>query len=252
MLRSVPVMEADRLITVLTPSLGKLRATVRGARKVTSRLGGHVDVLNRVQLSLAHGRTFEVVTGADALESHRVLKSDLDRVALALYLVELTDAMVLEDDPHPSAYRLLLDALGTMNSVPPSPVVPRYVELHLLAEAGYLPELGHCLVCGSEVSAGHHRYAPGLGGLVCDTCSVAQGLVFPLSVDALKVLRFFARSTFAEALRMHIKPGLAAELEALLGASIHHVLERDVASSAFVEHLRRLRVRSTSAAPPPS
>ena len=90
-LRASPVLEADRLVTVLTPSLGKLMVTVRGARRIKSRLGGHLDVLNRVSLVLALGHRFDVVTGAESAESFASLKGDLERLAAALYLSELTN-----------------------------------------------------------------------------------------------------------------------------------------------------------------
>ena len=240
-LRAMSLGEADRLVTVLTPALGKLRATVRGARRVTSRLGGHVDILNHVQLSLAQGRQLDVITGAESLESFRPLKDDLERVALALYLMELADALLPEGAPHPVVYHLLLGSLRLLNRPGDSTFLPRYVELRLLMDAGYQPELRRCLVCGVELQPGRHRYAPGLGGVVCGACPVEHGHVFPLSVAALKVLRFYAGHDLAQARKLTLEPELARELEGLATASIHYVLERDVRSSAFIDELRRLR-----------
>ena len=248
-LRAFPVLEADRLVTVLTPSLGKLKVTVRGARRITSRLGGHLDVLNRVNLTLALGRRFDVVTGAESAESFASLKGDLDRLAAALYLSELVDGLLPEAAPHPAVYSLLLAALRALDGAgPPEAAQPdavlRYVELRLLDAAGYLPELQRCLVCGKELEQAHHRYAPALGGTVDDRCVVAAGRVLPLSVDALKVLRHFARSDFAEATRLHLGSELDAELEGILGFSLQHVLEREMGTAGFIEHLRTLRRRS--------
>ena len=240
MLRSMPVLEADRLITLLTPGAGKLRATVRGARRVHSRLGGHLDVFNRVQLTLAQGRTFDVVTGAEAMETFGALKGDLDRVAVAFYLMELADALVPEASPHPNAFRLLLEGLRVLNEVGLHPVVPRYLELHLLDEAGYSPELDNCVVCRGVIAPGPSQYAPVMGGVVCGACAVPQGPMFLMSEDALKSLRFFAGQGFKGALRLQVKPALAQEMEWLLGTSMLHVVERGMAASAFIEHLRRL------------
>ncbi len=248
MLRSLPVMEADRLVTLLTPTAGKLRATVRGARRVTSRLGGHLDLFNRVSLSLAQGRTFDVVTGAETLEAFAELKRDLHRIALALYLMELADAIVPEDAPHPNAYRLLLESLRSLNESGSNPVIPRYLELRLLEEAGYMPELRRCVACGAEVGAGRLWYGSELGGILCDACGGQQGQAFPMSVDALKALRFFAGYGFADALRLRLEPALGEELEALLAVALQHVLERGMASSGFLDHLQRLRTDDDYAA----
>ena len=248
-LRSVPVLEADRLITVLTPAMGKLRATVRGARKITSRLGGHLDVLNRTTLSLAEGRTFFVVTGAEVLETFATLKKDLDLMALGFYLMELADALVPEGPPHPAVYHLLIDSLHRMDVNGTNPVIPRYVELQTLSEAGYLPELTRCLVCGKEAPPAPHWYSAGLGGLVCNDCAPTQADVLPLSLDALKVLRFFASSGLGEACRLRLPGSLGKELEAVLGVSVRHVLERELGTSSFLEHLRQLGTGSSRPLP---
>ena len=247
-LRSRPAQEADRLIAVLTPTIGKLPVTVRGARRITSRLGGHLDVLNRVSLTLALGHRIDVVTGAESLESFGGIKNDLGKLAVGLYLMELGDALLPEAAPHPIAYALLVQGLRALEAGSPPAAVARYVELRMLEDTGYLPELGRCLVCGKEIEAGHHRFAPGLGGVVDDTCSVSVGRVMPLSVDGLKVLRHFTRSGFEEALGVALAPRLRDELEGVLGASLHWVLEREMATAEFVEHLRRLR-RTMTAAP---
>lgn len=239
MLRSIAVQEADRLVTLLTPGMGKLRATVRGARRITSRLGGHMDTFNRVSLTLAQGRTFDVVIGAESLESFGSLKDGLDRVAAGLYLAELADRLVPEGAPHPNTYGLLLATFRTLNEHGLNPVVPRYAELRLLDDAGFMPELHDCVVCGTAVTPDHHLYAPAMGGVACESCVPTRGQVFPLSVNALKVLRFFARSGFAEALRLRLEQPLSDEVEVLMTASVHDVVERDVASSGFVDHLRR-------------
>ncbi|MCH7483143.1 MAG: DNA repair protein RecO [Chloroflexi bacterium] len=245
-LRAFPVLEADRLVTVLTPSLGKLKVTVRGARRITSRLGGHLDVLNRVSLTLALGHRFDVVTGAESAESFASLKGDLDRLASALYLSELVDGLLPEAAPHPAVYDLLLAALRALDGAGAPEAarletVLRYVELRLLDDAGYMPELQRCLVCGTEIEEGHHRYAPALGGTVDERCVVTAGRVLPLSVDALKVLRHFARTGFAEATRLRLGEALDAEIEGVLGFSLQHVLEREMGTAGFIEHLRTLR-----------
>ena len=245
-LRSRSMREADRLITILTPTMGKLPVTVRGARRINSRLGGHLDVFNHVHLTLALGHRIDVVTGAESIESFGPLKSNLDGVATGLYLMELADALLPEGAPHSEAYTVLLEAMRALNTSQPFDGTARYVELRLLEDAGYMPELYRCQVCGQTIEAGHHRYAPGLGGVVDDTCQVPLGRVLPLSVDALKVLRHYHRSTLADASKVALAPGLQAELEHVLGVSLHYILEREMGSADFVEHLRKMRRRAAS------
>ena len=245
-LRSRSVREADRLITVLTPTLGKLPVTVRGARRITSRLGGHLDTFNHVHLTLALGHRVDVVTGAESIESFGRLKADLDRLAAGLYIMEMADGLLPEASPHSGAYALLLEALRALDLGAQPEAVARYIELKMLEDSGYLPELMRCQVCGKAIEPGHHRFAPALGGVVDDSCAVPAGQVIALSVNALKVLRHYHRSRLAGAVEVTLSGGLAEELEHVLGVQLHQVLEREMASADFIEHLRRLRRRVPS------
>lgn len=239
-LRAYAMRDADRLVTVLTPSLGKLKLAVRGARRPTSKIGGHLDVLNQAQLEIAAGHAFDVVTGAESVETFPAVKSDLGRLAEAVYLMEFADQMLPVAAPHPAAHQLLSAALRLLETGRDPGAVARYSELAMLTDAGYLPEFHRCVNCGRLIEPERHRFAPALGGVVCDACAV-PGRVIHLSVGALKVLRHFAGRSIEEATNVSLGSAVLHELEAVLGASVRHVLERELHSAGFIEHLHRLR-----------
>ena len=47
--------EADRMLTLYTAQLGKTRALVKGARKITSRKAGHLEPFTHVKLAACKG-----------------------------------------------------------------------------------------------------------------------------------------------------------------------------------------------------
>src|SRR5579864_2914277 len=71
--------EADRILTLLTPHLGKLSAIAKGVRRTKSRMSGHVDLFTRSSLLIARGRQLDIITQADTLENFRPVRSDLWR-----------------------------------------------------------------------------------------------------------------------------------------------------------------------------
>ena len=74
-LESKPLSEADLMVTLLTSDEGKLRAVARGARKTTSKLVGHLEPLNRVDISVARGKEFQYVSQAQVLDNFLPLKN---------------------------------------------------------------------------------------------------------------------------------------------------------------------------------
>ena len=233
-LRSMPLGEADRLLTLFSPTLGKLRATARGVRKPTSKLGGHLDPLTRSSLTLAKGQSLDTITGADTLDGFLPVKSDLERLSQAIYLTELVDALNPLEAPSPPVYALLLEGLEGLGSDPDTEPLLRHLELRLLAHTGFLPELHHCVECRSPLTPGQHLFSPRAGGVVCPACRPIHHDAAYLSVDAVKVLRYLSTAARDEARRLTMPQPLRRELAGLINAFLRNVLEREVRSAAFL------------------
>ena len=248
-LRTMPLGEADRLLTLFTPTLGKLTATARGVRKPTSKLGGHLDSLTRSSLTLARGRTLDTITGADTLEAFIPMRSNLERISQAFYLAELVDAMNPAEAPNPPAYALLLEGLTALGSQDDLEVLMRYLELRLLACTGFLPELHHCVECHSTLTPGEHLFSPQAGGVLCPGCRPAHPDAAYLSVDALKVLRYLSTATLEATTRLRISQPLHRELAGIISAFLRHILEREVRSVAFLRSVRRHQPEAIPSAP---
>jgi DNA repair protein RecO (recombination protein O) len=231
--------EADRFVTLYTPTYGKLEAKAKGVRKTTSRMSGHLQPLTRCLVQLAQGRASDVVAGCQTVESFQALRDDLDRLSRALYAAELVDRLTPERSPGPPTYRLLLDTLRRLEQTGDVDTPLRYFEMRLLEQSGFRPELERCLGCDSALQPQQNFFSPQSGGVVCPACAPGVAGPRPLSLNGLKVLRLLQRGPYNEVARVKLPPVLAQEVERHLRSYIVCVLERDVNSAAFIERLRR-------------
>ena len=247
-LRHSPLGEADRLVTVFTSSLGKLRAVARGVRRPRSRIAGHLEPLSYARLLVARGRTLDVVTGAETVRSFPLLRGNLESVARGLFCAELADAFTPEEQPNQPLLDLLLATLGRLDEGAGAALV-WYYAVHVLRLTGYMPELHSCVSCGAAILPDQHAFSAGLGGAVCPECvrggmPRAQpqhaGPVSPLSLDAMKLLRHFQSQPYEAVQGLTLPTALVRELERVLGGAIRHLLEREVKSAALLARLERL------------
>jgi DNA repair protein RecO (recombination protein O) len=239
-LRSMDLGEADRVLTVLTPRLGKLRVIAKGVRRPRSRIGGALEPFTDVQLVLAVGRTFDVVTSSSLEDAHLGLRNDLLSTAAAWYVVELADRFCEGAADSHEAFRLLAQALAALDAPPDEvtrEVVARWYELHLLDAMGFRPELTRCLECGAEIEPEGNAYSPTGGGALCGQCAHAANGARPVSTDALKVMRHLQRSPLVGVLRLRLASGLQREVERLLHATVSAVLERELRTRDFLEEV---------------
>jgi DNA repair protein RecO (recombination protein O) len=230
--------EADRILTILTPQHGKLNVIAKGSRRQKSRSGPHLDVLNRISLDMAKGRTFDVVTSAEVIELHERFQTDLDAFCAAGYLSELVRHFSQEHEAQPALYSLVQRSLTLLDQGVDTWGVLRHFELAMLSLLGYRPELYACVNCGEPVSARVNSWSPLLGGIVGPECGAADPAAMPLSVNAQKYLRTIDREGLATIVRLRVADQERMEVERALGNSVKYVAERDFGSLKVMDMLR--------------
>ena len=240
-LRTTPLGEADRLLTLFTSELGKLRVTARGVRKPTSKLGGHLEPLTRSSLTLARGQSLDTVTSADAREVFPSVKNDLGRLSRAIYVAELVDAFNPLEAPNPPVYTLFLEGLRMLGTDADTDLVLRYFELQSLGHAGFLPELRWCTECHGQIIPREHYFSPAASGVLCPACRTSHSDAASISVEALKVLRFLSTAAMPLAVLVRVKSPLHRELATLMDSSLRYTLERELRSAAFLRAVTQPR-----------
>jgi DNA repair protein RecO (recombination protein O) len=147
-LKSLPMGEADRLVTVLTREFGIIRAIAPGARKHNSKLGGRSGLFVVNELLIAKGRSLDKITQAETLESYPGLGRDLKKLTAGQYLAELTLNQALEDHPEVDLFDLLNEHLTRLERSPSDQVLPHLTHgiYQLLGLAGVAPEVHRCCV----------------------------------------------------------------------------------------------------------
>ena len=237
-LRRSDLGEADRIVTLYTPQIGKLRAVAKGIRRPTSRLGGHLELFTRSQVLLARGRDLDIVTQAETVDSFIGLRDDLWRAASACYAAELLDRLTVEHNPDPAAYQLLVATLGRIAADRNPELAVCFYEVQLLGYLGYRPQLHHCVHCRELLGPSANFFSSAAGGVLCLACGQADPSARGLTTNAFKLLRLFQSGDYATTARLRVDEPLRRELEHVLRGYAEHILEREVKSAGLLDTLR--------------
>lgn len=111
------VSETDRILTIFTKQYGKVRAAARGVRKVSSKRAPHIEVFNRVVITLHKGKGMDTLTEVSSIASYESIRKDLQRIGAAYYLCELIDGLLPAEQVHEDVFILLCDALEALANV---------------------------------------------------------------------------------------------------------------------------------------
>jgi DNA repair protein RecO (recombination protein O) len=184
-LRTHKLGEADRIVTMLSRSHGKIRAVAKGVRRTASKFGARLEPFMVVDVQCYQGRSLDIVNQAESLGSYGAeITADYGRYTAGSVMLETADK-ITDDDGSLQQYLLLVGALRSLSRAehPPTLTLDSYL-LRALAIAGWAPSFTDCAVTG--VPGPHSVFVPQLGGLVAD--SVAPPGSARLSVDTIALL----------------------------------------------------------------
>ncbi len=170
-LRTQDLGEADRIVTVLTHSYGRVRAVAKGVRRTSSRFGARLEPFSVIDVQLHTGRSLDIVTQVETLAPHgRAICADYGQYTTAMAMAETAERLTeVEKEPATQQYRLLVGGLRALGeqSHAATLVLDSYL-LRSLAIAGWAPSFADCARCG--MPGPHRAFAVGHGGAVCTTC----------------------------------------------------------------------------------
>jgi DNA repair protein RecO (recombination protein O) len=231
--------EADRVLTLLTPHEGKIRAIAKGVRRPGSRIGGAVEPFAELQLQLVRGRTFDVVTQVSVTEAWLRLRERLEPAATAWYAAELADRAVEERAVAYPVYALLRRACQLLDDGMAPARVARWFELGLADAQGMRPEVERCVECDRPLEEGERfRWVPTLGGVLCQRHPDPPVEVVLLSLAALKLLRAYRRLDIEALAALRLPGDVEAEVERAMRRFMRTILEREARSLAFLDEVR--------------
>ena len=174
-LRATETKESDYILTVLTAEHGRLSVIARGARRKNSRLAAACQHLAFSELVLYRRGDWYMLDEASTLALFDGLRRDLEKLALASYFTEMTEAVTSEELPAPEILSLLLHALYALDALNrPQELVRAAFELRLLALSGYEPLLDECAVCG-KTEPDEPVFDAAQGVVLCRRCAGLSG-----------------------------------------------------------------------------
>ena len=175
-LKTFPLGEADRLVSFLGRSSGRIRGVASGARRVKNRFGSTLEALSHVQVWYVEKETRELVRiqQCELLESFHKAQSDYSLSTGLAVVSETTELVLPEHETAEPMFRLILLTVREIERRGNWSLPLSYFAFWTVRLGGWLPRFDRCSVCGAafgEQPAFHAAWDP---GLVCQKCRRAN------------------------------------------------------------------------------
>jgi len=196
-LKAMKYRDSSKIVTFYTRRFGKLKGIAKGARQLRSKFGSSLDPLSQVSLVLykKEQRDLHLISQCDLRGSPKQTRSDLEKMAVGLAVLELVDQVAHEEEGHEALYLLLSETLDRIEDAERN-VLNLYFSFVLRSSAllGFSPDVASCSACNRSLDEleGERSvfFRLSSGGILCPSC--AEG---SRTRDGTRDLRVHERGT---------------------------------------------------------
>ncbi len=171
-LKTFPLGEADRLVSFLGRSSGRIRGVAGGARRLKNRYGSTLEILSHVQIWYVEKETRELVRiqQAELLESFHKAQSDYGLSTGLAVISEISERILPEHEVSEPMFRLILLAVREVERTGDWTLPLSYFAFWTVRLGGWLPRFDRCVTCGTPFGTKPAFYDVHEPGLFCEEC----------------------------------------------------------------------------------
>ena len=176
-LRRVNYRENDRMVTLFSPTMGRVDALCRGCRRQKSPLLAASELFCAGEYVLYQQRDKMTVTGCTVTDTYYPLREDFERLAHGMYALELCAAGIQPAQENERLFLLLLRSLAHLSYGQAEPRRVTVVFLMgMMSLLGFRPQVGRCCQCSRNIELPEDdsvlaaAFSPEAGGVLCPHC----------------------------------------------------------------------------------
>lgn len=250
--RETEAGENDKRITLLTAERGKITVSAKGARSLKSKYMNAIGLFTYGNYEITERAGFSWLGGASVIEPFYPIRDDIDRLALASYIVDVAGELSGAEEPAEELLRLTLNTLYAIaNDLKPHAQIKAVYELRAMAMSGYMPMLDGCGLCGKDRSG--LMYLDIMNGMLkCDECihkfnskreipvneDGAAVILVPMNYSALSAARYITEAPLAKVMSFVLEDETLKMLSKMSETYLLHHLEKNFSSLDFYNSVK--------------
>ncbi len=146
--------EADKMVSIFSPTYGRIEAIAKGARKSGSRLAGRIEPFNVGRFLIFRGKSIPIITQVEIEKFFPRLTSAQPELEYGLEVLHIISKVLDKEQPEEKLYQLSLAYLDYLEKEGVNKSVWLAYRLKVLAFLGYKLNFNFCFKCQQELSEG--------------------------------------------------------------------------------------------------
>lgn len=166
---SIDSGEADKIITLLTRELGKIKVKVRGVKKSSAKLKFAGQVLSFINCNVIKRGVFYTMTTASSVHSFLDIYEDLEKISGSMQVLEIANKVCL-DGKGGDIFNIVIRAIEKICYEENVDISVINFVREILEHDGYSLIFDKCIRCGGDIDCKQDKAFDLAGGVKCEKC----------------------------------------------------------------------------------
>ena len=216
----------DKMVTLLTPDLGKIGCAAKGARRPKSTLMAGTQFLCFGEFLIYKGVSSYSINSCEPIEIFYNIRLDIDKLNVASEIARIVNDIT---DENQNTYRILQLTLNTIYMISESDkdlnLILSIFKLRLLSIIGYRPIIEKCTSCGEKENLNYFSLKD--NGLKCRACAKIDKGAIELSDSTVKAIKYIIWADAKKIFSFDISEENKNELKLLTKMYLNKCLEKE-------------------------
>ena len=220
------VGDFDKMLTILTPNLGKIECIAKGSRKPKSLLLAGSQFLCFSEYILYKGSDNYSMNSCEIIELFYKIRVDLDKLKIATYLTKIINDVTTENQNNYKILQLYLNTLYVISETDKNlELVTSIFRLRLMSIIGYKPQIEECIQCNKKDELFFFSIKD--SGFKCKACAKQDGSSIEITETTKDAIRYIILADAKKIYSFTVPEETQKELEIISKLYLTDKLEKE-------------------------
>lgn len=210
-IREVAYKDNDKIITILTDTLGKVSAIAKGAKKTNSQFLASSQYLVYSEFVLYQNTSYYYLNSASVINTFYNLRIDFDKLQIVFEMTKLINSVTDENQDCDKILKLFLNTIYALDKYEKdTKLIINAFKIKLFTVLGFAPRQDKCANCSkplldSDNKSVYYDYIN--NNFICEECCTSVDLKskIQISIATYNAILFVIRSDFKKIFSFELK-----------------------------------------------
>lgn len=216
----------DKMLTMLTPNLGKIGCSAKGARRPKSLLLSGTQFLCFGEYMLFKGSDTYTINSCETIELFYNIRTDLDKLTYASYITKIISDVTTENQNSFNTLKLFLNTLYMISETDKNlDFITSVFKLRLLKVLGFAPNSLGCTSCKTKDDLNFFSIKD--NGFKCKFCSRQDNSCIQMSDPTRNAINYILKADSKKIFSFTLSENCQKELELIANVYLNEKLEKE-------------------------